>query len=154
MKKIFCKQCAINFFQRKWLDLRIAFHTDTKIYDIFTGFLLIFWAIIFFIGEPYVVIGGTFGKVFEITSTLKLNEEIWATTFLVLGISRLISSICCIKKIRSVISLIILYFWILILYYIVIIPPIYAIAVGLFGLLVLYSAVTFIMLCGDQDGLH
>lgn len=154
MQLKWCKECTVNFLNRIYLAPQLAFRSDSKSYEMFTGFLLLSWAIVFLFPNSIIAAGDVFGRILPITTTVTLRKEIWTLAFAVLGISRLVSSIFCSRTVRGIVSLIILYFWILSLYHVITAPVVYAIATGMFLLLTIYSVVMFVRMWNSKDGLY
>ncbi len=144
LKTIFCKACALSFYKRNIIKLIDAIYTDTKSYEIFCGLLCLMWGIGLALPDEQFPPGLIFGKITVINDYIDMTPGRWTLIFLIIGILRTVSSIWGSMEFRKWVSLVSLYFWIIIVCYIY--KYIYGsiLTLALFTLMSIFSVLTYI----------
>ena len=115
--RVFCRECAKAVYYRSLLKLQLAFLCDTKSYEIFAGFLSLSLGLALFSPADIFPPGVSFSYLFSDGYTT--SQFNWGLAFSVIGAGRLFSTVFGTLTCRKWMTLISLYFWLLIIYYLV-----------------------------------
>jgi len=101
-----------------WQRVKNLIYLDTRGFELFSGLICLAWAVALLLPNEFFPPGPTFGKDILVAGLITVHELDWAVLFGFVGLTQIFSLIYNGGCLRKWASLLTLYLWILVCYYI------------------------------------
>lgn len=138
LDKFLCENCYKRF--------KNLLYVNTTSYELYASIVCILWGIGLLLPDKIFPPGIIFGKEVTVTNLFNITQMHWAVTLLVSGILRICALIAESIRVKKILSLIILYLWMLLTYYMIKYNYVSIIAPIQFSVMTIFSALTYLSL--------